>query len=123
MAKKIYILMCLTAIYIFTMQKIGLFLPAIISNYVNDLLCLPLVLGGISFAIRLLKKDEYFRFPLTAILLMAAYYSVYFEYYLPKNNPRYTSDWVDVVLYFTGALLFYGYESGQNSGSHIDSGN
>ncbi len=103
--------MCFNASGIFVMQKAGFYLPEILNNYANDLLCLPLVLGGISFAIRKLKRDKFFKFPLSFMLFMALYYSVYFEYYLPINNPRYTSDWIDVTLYFSGALFFYGYEN------------
>ena len=98
------------AIVIFAMQKLGFYLPEIINNYLNDLLCLPLVLGAIIYLIRKLKKDKSFQFPFLFIVLMAAYYSAYFEYYLPKSTTRYTSDLVDVVLYFAGAFLFYGYQ-------------
>ena len=102
--------MTLLALGIFSFQKSGLFLPEILNNYANDFLCLPLVLGFISFGIRRLKNDNFFRLPLFFVLLMALYYSIYFEYYLPKINVRYTSDWIDVGLYFLGALAFYGYE-------------
>ena len=110
MGKKIYILMAMLAFGIFIMQKTGLYLPEIFNNYANDLLCLPLVLGFISSIIRRFKKDESFILPLSFVLIMAAYYSVYFEYYLPKINERYTSDWIDVLLYFGGAIGFYSYE-------------
>lgn len=110
MGKKIYIFIFLISIIIFSMQKTGLYLPQILNNYANDLLCLPLVLGIITFIIRSLKKDEFFKLPLFFILTMALYYSLYFEYYLPQNNPRYTSDWIDVILYFIGAVAFYSYE-------------
>ena len=102
--------MSFVAITIFTMQKIGIYLPEILNNYANDLLCLPLVLGFILFMIRQLKKDKNFELPLTFVLILAVYYSVYFEYYLPKVNPRYTSDWIDVLLYFVGAIGFYSYQ-------------
>ncbi len=102
--------MATVAFGIFSIQKTGLYLPEILNNYANDLLCLPLVLGFINFGIRRLKNDESFKLPLFIILIMALYYSVYFEYYLPTINPRYTSDWIDVGLYFAGALGFYSYE-------------
>ena len=110
MNKIIYILMSFVAITIFTMQKIESYLPEILNNYANDLLCLPLVLGFILFMIKRLKKDKNFELPLIFVLILAVYYSVYFEYYLPKINPRYTSDWIDVLLYFVGAIGFYSYQ-------------
>lgn len=110
MNKAVFTVMASIAIGIYLMQKAEIHLPEFLNNYLNDLLCLPLVLGGISFAIRRLKKDASFKFPLFSILLMATYYSIYFEYYLPNNNQRYTSDWIDVFLYFSGAIGFYCYE-------------
>ena len=102
--------MSFVAIVIFTMQKSGIYLPEILNNYANDLLCLPLVLGFILFMIKRLKKDKNFELPLIFVLILAVYYSVYFEYYLSKVNPRYTSDWIDVLLYFVGAIGFYSYQ-------------
>lgn len=93
------------------MQKLNIQLPKLINNYANDLLCLPLVLGALTFMIRHFKKDDYFTFPLAFVLILATYYSVYFEYYLPKVNPRYTSDWIDVVLYFASAVAFFLFQS------------
>ena len=110
MGKKIFLLMAIVAFGIFSIQKSGIYLPEILNNYLNDLLCLPLVLGVISFMIRRFKKDKSFRLPMFFVLLMALYYSIYFEYYLPKVNERYTSDWIDVMLYFVGAVGFYRYE-------------
>lgn len=96
-----------TAVLIYTMQQLSFPLPALINNYVNDLLCLPLLLGAMEFIIKRLKKDKFFKFPISFVMVLASYYSIYFEYYLPKVNPRYTADWIDVILYFLGGLTFY----------------
>jgi hypothetical protein len=95
------------ALLIYTMQRLQYPLPPLINNYVNDLLCLPLLLAAMEFLIIRLKKDKYFKFPLGFVIFLAIYYSVYFEYYLPKVNPRYTADWIDVILYVVGGLTFY----------------
>lgn len=89
------------------MQRLNLRLPSLINNYVNDFLCLPILLGGISFIIRKLKKDNSFKLSMVFILCLASYYAFYFEYYLPKFHPRYTSDWIDVLLYFLGGFAFF----------------
>jgi len=107
----LYILMCVVALVIYTMQRLNIALPSLIDNYINDFPCLPIVLGGISFVIRWLKKDDKYRFSFAFIFFMASYYSFYFEYYLPKCNPRYTADWIDVLLYFSGALAFFFYKN------------
>ena len=106
----VYLLICVVALTIYVMQKLNTALPSLIDNYINDFLCLPIVLGGISFVIQRLKKDNKYRFPFAFIIFMAAYYSFFFEYYLPKHNPRYTGDWIDVLLYFSGALAFFFYK-------------
>lgn len=103
----IYIIMALTALSVYSMQKLNVSLPKFVNNYVNDLLCMPLVLGLLTFLIRYFKKDKYFSFPLAFVLLLATYYSIYFEYYLPKINPRYTADWIDVLLYFFSSIAFF----------------
>ncbi|MGG7034282.1 MAG: hypothetical protein ACI7YS_03700 [Flavobacterium sp.] len=108
--KLIYILMCVVALVIYALQKSNIALPSLINNYINDFLCLPIVLGGILFVIRWLKKDDKYRFSFAFIIFMASYYSFYFEYYLPKNNVRYTAEWIDVLLYFSGSLIFFYYE-------------
>ena len=99
--------MALIALSVYTLQKLNVPLPKFVNNYVNDLLCLPLVLGALTLLIRYFKKDKYFIFPLSLVLFLATYYSVYFEYYMPKVNPRYTADWIDVALYFSSSISFF----------------
>jgi len=120
--KAIYWVMALIALTIYSMQRLNLPLPRFVNNYVNDLLCLPLVLGGITFAIRRLKKDKLFRLPLLFVLFIAAYYSVYFEYYLPQVNPRYTGDFIDVGLYFLGGIAFFLFDKKIKNGHRKTSG-
>ena len=103
----IYFPVFIVALTIYLCQHLGLPLHWLVNNYVNDFLCLPLVLGTLSFFIRYLKKDKNFQFPLVFVLILASYYSFFFEYYLPKVSQRYTADWIDVVLYFAGAMLFF----------------
>lgn len=89
------------------MQRLKIPLPALVNNYTNDLLYLPLVLGAIEFIIRRLKKDASFTLPLGFVIFLSCSYSFYFEYYLPKINLRYTGDWIDVILYFVGGIAFF----------------
>lgn len=82
-------------------------LTTIINNYVNDLLFLPLTLGALTCIIRWLKKDVFFELSFVFVHLLASFYSFYFEYYLPQFNSRYTADWIDVILYFSGAFAYF----------------
>ena len=105
-------------IYSFSLICFGLFLlnslllklfrmPAFFSSYVNDLLCMPVVLGVCLFLIRKFSKNKQLKISLFSVLSLAALYSVYSEYYLPKVTERYTADVVDVLFYFTGAIIFW----------------
>ncbi|HZH70529.1 MAG TPA: hypothetical protein VFD80_08775, partial [Flavobacteriaceae bacterium] len=80
---------------IYTLQKFQISIPLWINNYVNDFLCMPVVLSICLAAIRTLKKDNKLLLPLSAIVSLTVFYAIYFEYYLPKVNPRYTADWLD----------------------------
>lgn len=82
-------------------------LPSWATGYVNDFLCMPLVLFFCLKTLHLLKKDSCLKLPLFIIIALTSFYALYFELYLPKVNPRYTADMWDVVMYFSGGLLFY----------------
>ena len=105
--KVLYFTMVFIALTIYMMQRLNLPLPTIVNNYANDLLYLPLVLGAIEFIIRCVKRDSSFRLPLCFVIFLAISYSIFFEYYLPKVNSRYTADWIDVVLYFVGGIVYF----------------
>ena len=105
--KVLYFVMCIAALTIYTLQRLQVSVPFIVNNYGNDLLYLPLVLGAIEFLIRRLKKDSSFNLPLGFVIFLACAYSIYFEYYLPKVNTRYTADCVDVILYFVGGIGYF----------------
>lgn len=82
-------------------------LPEWVTSYLNDFLCMPVVLTICLTAVHLIKKDKSIRLDLFTIISLTSFYAVFFEWYLPKVEPRYTADWLDVVMYFSGALLFY----------------
>ena len=105
--KVLYFTMFFIALTIYIMQRLHFSFPTIINNYLNDLLYIPLVIGTIEFIIRRVKKDSSFKLPFGFVIFLAISYSIYFEYYLPKINPRYTADWIDVILYFIGGFAFF----------------
>ena len=82
-------------------------MPRFFSSYLNDLLCMPVVLGICLSIIRRFSKNELLRISLFSAFSLAALYSVYFELYLPEVTARYTSDIMDVLLYFAGAIIFW----------------
>lgn len=92
---------------IYFCQRTGISLYPWINNYVNDFLTLPIILSISLFIVRKIKKDPLLTLPIFLVLLVASFYSVYFEYYLPKVTTRYTQDPIDVALYFLGGLVYY----------------
>jgi len=68
---------------------------------------MPVVLTICLKVVHLIKKDNSLKLPLTLVLTLTSIYAVYFEYYMPEVEPRYTGDWLDVIMYFAGALIFY----------------
>lgn len=102
---KYFALLLLLGGFIYVLQKWDVVLPVFVQNYVNDLLVMPLVLW-IVLAVLVELKGEKARLSWTMALSLFLYYSVFFEYYLPKVNPRYTSDLYDVLCYFIGTVVF-----------------
>ncbi len=92
---------------IYTLQKLQVSLPQLINNYVNDFLIIPIVLMLSLFVIRELRNDKTYKLSIGIIFYTCVLYSVIFEYYLPKIQIRYTTDVIDVVLYFFGGAIFY----------------
>lgn len=91
---------------IYLAPKMALPLPKWIAFYANDFLCMPLVLSISLAAIRYIKKNAAIYVPLRVVLAITTYYAVYFEWIMPKFSSRYTSDPIDILLYFLGAILF-----------------
>lgn len=93
-----------TIVYIF--QRIAIPLPTIINNYLNDLLAIPLTCWTILLLIRLLKKQNFILSPLM-IIAVTLYFSIYFEWYLPQHHHRYTGDYLDVLCYSAGGIIYF----------------
>lgn len=98
----ILIFLSIQASYYFDIE-----LPPWVRFYVNDFLCMPIVLTICLSVVHWIKHDKSIRLSLFTILSLTAVYALYFEIYLPKIEPRYTADILDVVMYFSGSMLFY----------------
>jgi len=91
---------------VYIAQQFSFSIPQLINNYLNDLLCMPIVLKICKYAIRFIKKDEHITIPIKISFTLTVLYALYFEFLLPKFNNRYTADVIDVILYFVGLLFF-----------------
>lgn len=77
--------------------------------YMDDLLALPLSLTPILWLYRLVYKKYGIRaLGFWQCVGAALYFSVAFEVLAVKAKPAaFTADWLDVICYFVGALVFY----------------
>lgn len=81
--------------------------PWWIRFYLNDLLCMPIVLSICLAVIRYLKSEGNYFLDGYKVMFMVVFYAIIFEWILPKSNERYTSDIWDIVCYAFGGFLFY----------------
>src|SRR5688572_12226839 len=86
------------------LAKTGFTIP-LLQHYLNDLLCMPLVLTVTVF----LQRSFFYRtsgYVLTSyqVGLAMAYFSLAFEVILPLFMPRYTADIFDVLAYSLGGF-------------------
>jgi hypothetical protein len=74
--------------------------------YLDDFLCLPLVLTVTLFLMRFLYGPQV-RLSRYHVLFVVVYVAGVFEGFLPYFMPRYTQDLLDVGLYAAGGAVFY----------------
>lgn len=106
----VFILLIILASVVYFAKLFDLYLPNFISFYLNDLLCMPIILSICLAAIRKLKKDNTLYVPIRVIIVVTLYYIFHFEWLLPKFHPRYTADFIDIGFYIIGAFLFYRFQ-------------
>lgn len=99
------------ATLIYIAQKMSVPLPALVNNYMNDILCMPIVLHSCQLVLSYIKSNKGIFAPIQIKITLTIIFGIYFELILPLYNIRYTSDWVDVVMYFSGMLLYNYVES------------
>ena len=96
---------------LFGLYQLGLFLDfefhPILTNYLADFLCMPIVLYLCLIAVRFAKNKPGLKIPGFSIISLFILYSIYFELLLPPLHWRYTADPVDVALYGLGSGIFY----------------
>ncbi|WP_066839684.1 hypothetical protein [Rufibacter ruber] len=80
--------------------------PAWVRFYLDDLLCLPLVLTVTLLVMRFFYGHQV-RFSKYHVLFTVLYFALAFEVFFPLFLPRYTGDGVDAGLYALGGWIFY----------------
>jgi len=98
---------CAIALSIYSLQRFQIPVADWLDDYVNDLLCMPIVLFVCQYVIRNIKSNPRLKMDAGQIIILTFAYAIYFELFLPKFNLRYTADIIDVLLYTFGAIFFY----------------
>ncbi|GGK64702.1 hypothetical protein GCM10011405_10860 [Rufibacter glacialis] len=80
--------------------------PAWVRFYLDDLLCLPIILTVALFLMRFFFGARV-RLSKYQIGFAVLYVALVFEVILPLFMPRYTGDFFDVLLYAGGGWFFY----------------
>ena len=103
----VFMCMLLIAATVYLFKHYKWYLPRIINNYLNDILVIPIVLACCLICVRYIKRDPNIQLSIFSIISIILLYTIYFEYYLPMYNLRYTADGIDSILYATGGTFFY----------------
>lgn len=87
-------------------QKAGIAIP-FLHSYLDDLLCMPVVLTLSLVFMRALKRKPGYRLKVPLVIFTVAYVAVFFEVLLPRMNARYHGDAWDLLAYLAGAALWW----------------
>ncbi|MCR9174250.1 MAG: hypothetical protein NXI10_17265 [bacterium] len=74
--------------------------------YLTDLLFVPAMCIFGLILVRRIKNDADIQIPWYSVLLQVIAVSLYFEWYLPNQDVKYTSDPIDVAMYALGGVAF-----------------
>ena len=89
-------------------QKVVNYPIPLLDNYLDTLLCMPILLSLLLLEQRqLFKKGAHFRFNAIETIFLVLLLSVLFERLFPWLSPNFTADWWDVLMYLIGGSIFY----------------
>ena len=100
----------LLALAVYSAQQLEFPVPTRINNYLNDFLCMPIVLKICLYVVRYVKSDYHIKLPLLLQISLTLVFILYFEVVLPSFDARYTADLLDLVAFTAGLLFFMGVE-------------
>jgi hypothetical protein len=80
--------------------------PQMLNDYLTDLLCMPIVLTICLAGVRFVKGDATINAGIAMITVVTLQFIILFELVLPAFSSNYRGDWLDVLMYVSGALFF-----------------
>ena len=89
-------------------EKILHYSIPIFDNYLDTLLCMPILLGTLLWERRnLFKLGQNFSFSFPTVVIITFIAIIIFEVIFPYLSPQFTADWIDGIMYCIGSLIFY----------------
>lgn len=89
-------------------EKWGFTTPTLVSSYLDDLLAMPVILGLTLQVFQWIHPmKSKFRFTGIQTTVGFLYVSLAFEGFLPFYSEVYTRDWIDIICYGLGTIIFY----------------
>lgn len=79
----------------------------LLDNYLDSLVLMPVLLTLLlaERQILFITRASY-HLPVTDVIIATIYISFIAEWLFPRLSERFTADWLDVVCYFAGSLIF-----------------
>jgi len=75
--------------------------------YLNDMLAVPIVLNLVLISFKMLYSSTNIYLGIDKIIFTVVYISILFELILPHFFTKYSSDWIDVVMYIIGGFIYF----------------
>ncbi|KAA3655944.1 MAG: hypothetical protein DWQ10_16510 [Calditrichaeota bacterium] len=105
--KNKYFISCVLLFTVFHLWQDFFSTTPFLSNYLDDLLCLPIVLSGVLAVQRYFSAhSQRFVLPTSHIVFSFVFIAVIFEGILPAISAKYTQDFYDIFAYATGGFFF-----------------
>jgi hypothetical protein len=96
-----------TGLVVYLANYLDYMVPPVIQFYLNDLLIVPITAGVARFSMRWLFRVKNYILNLWQTCYIVVFYSLVFEGLLPFMLPRYTGDFIDVLLYIAGGAFYW----------------
>ena len=104
----LFLLVLIVFFVLYHISELSLFSNKIFSSYLDDILCIPIVMSITLVIFRLvIVQDNSFIFPMSYIIIAVIFFSVLFELILPTISIKYTRDVFDIVAYSIGGIVFH----------------
>lgn len=104
----VFVVCCLLFVLHQLLQKAFKVSIPFVDQYLDNLLAMPIILT-LLLAERqyLFKRGKQYRLPLLDVMLGTLFVAFVSEVLFPKLSDAFTGDWLDLVFYAIGSVIFY----------------